>query len=223
MNFLPGWFPAGASVVLPPETTWAGAINDATLGNSKAIACVYGPVHSSRHAYLVVTQAQNANLSTTGNISSVDFDGIQATQLFMFQSGASHASAWGVALPSGASGTCNVIRNIGNGFAQLKASCFTVNHLLDPLTLIDFVHFASDPQDEPWTFTINTLLDGVILGAVQGPGGLTSPDLVIDNQTGGSSPVTSVHLDMTPGATPFAGSTSSGGGGNQNGALISLR
>jgi hypothetical protein len=233
MSFLPGWRPA-AGRKRPPVPTWAGAISNFALGNTKNISCTYGPAHASRYAYCIVGQAVNANLSTSGNINSVSFDGNACTQLFLQQSGVGHASAWGVALPSGASGTCSLTRSVGNGFGSLIASCFTVNLLEDPLNEIDFTNYLIDVAADPWDADLTSLKDAVALACIIGPGPnsgsaviTTAPStFAVQNSIFGASPNTieccSAMADrLASGTVTFA--TDALGAGNQVGTIITLR
>lgn len=235
MSFLPGHFPGGAlGGFRPAETTWAGVIHNSSTGTTKNISCTYGPEHATRHAYCLVSTAQNAGGSSSGNINSVVFDGVTCTQLFLVQSGSFHASAWGCALPSGASGTCTLTRTTSSGFGLIRANAFTVNYLRDPLTLIEKADFISDPQADPWTLALQTIRGGVILLAIDGPGPnsgsqitTSTTGVILDDHTFGASPNTSeicsAHYDDTPTNAALSLAFDALGAGNQSGTAISLR
>lgn len=235
MSFMPGWYPGGGMVTeRPAETTYAGSIADFANGQTKTIPCTFGPVHSTRHAYCVINTGRNANDSVTGNITDVTIDGNACTQLFLTQSGAFHASAWGCALPSGVSGNCVVRRLVGNGLSTIRASVFTVNYLKNPLALIDKTDFVNDAAADPFSGTIQTTKRGCILFSVAGPGPnsgsqvtTSTTGLVLDAHIFGASPNTSeicsAHYDDTPTDAAFPFAFDALGAGSTQPASISLR
>lgn len=231
MSVIQAWRP-GILRKRPPVPTWAGAIANFANGNNKNISCTYGPEHASRYAFCVIGTANNANLNPTGNLSGVSFDGNACTQIFLQQSGTGHASAWGVALPSGASGTCTVSRSIGNGTDILRASCFTVNFLEDPLTAIDFANYLSDPQANPWTFSLASAKDAVALACILGPATPNTatvsdpPQMTIENSIYGASPnqvETSSMMGQRLASGSVAFSFDNTGAGNTVGTVMTLR
>lgn len=218
----------------PAEATFAGATAVFAIGQTKTIPCTYGPEHATRYGFCVIAGAINANSDTTGNITDVSINGVGCTQLFLQQSAASHASAWGCAMPTGTSGNCVVRRLIGNGLSTLLASVFTVNYLRNPLTLLEKADFISDVQADPWNVSLLTQNGGAILCSILGPGpnssnavATSTTGMVIDNSIFGASPntieVCSAHYDDTPGSAAFPFSFNSTGAGNVGGTTISLR
>lgn len=235
MSFLPGWYPGGSMVAeRPAEATWAGAIANFSVGQTKTISCTFGPEHATRYAYCVINEASNANLDPSGNITDVTIAGTACTQLFLVQSGVGHASAWGCALPTGTSGNCVVRRLVGNGLDRIRASVFTVNYLKNPLTLLDKTDFVNDAAADPWSKTLITTKGGCILFSVAGPGPnsgsqvtTSTTGLVLDNHLFGASPntseVCSAHYDNTPTDAAFPFSFDALGAGSTQAASISLR
>jgi hypothetical protein len=158
-NFLPGMFPGmlmvGASAATPMLAHTGSDDDSADQSSYSFLNVPFGTEAASR--YMVVAVGARIN-SGTVNPTAVTIAGNSASVIIQQSNGDNYVGLWGVALPTGTTGTVQV------DFDDLRDQCLISVYALYDLSSTT-PNDTSDDINTALSLDINTLADGVLIAA----------------------------------------------------------